>query len=135
MMTSCNDDFIEDNQVSDLDNKTSARTFAADSVMLQNPYAIAVMERALESIRSSGGDHSGIAANFRIKPSHKYIKFKPRNQRDEDLLKDDTLLHIFDYRLDCEYSEKYLANRKIPSDSIPDYYTAVRIDQNLPNVP
>ena len=132
---SCDKD-IENQEVSaNSDDSMTARTFTADSTMLQNPYSVKVMQAALDNIKNQGKINTIEFDNFQITATHKYIKFNPRNRNDEDLLKDDTDLFLFDYRLDCEYSEKYFLNKKPDNDSIPNYYTAIEINKVLPNVP
>ena len=95
------------------------------------------MRIALQNIKNKNPKSSfGDLQKFEINTSHYYIKFKPQNAADEALLKKDSTLYLFDYRLDCEYSQEYLDNRiGNKSDSIPDYYTAVSINKAIPKVP
>lgn len=73
--------------------------------------------------------------NFKIEASHIYIKFKPKTIEEESILKNDSTLYLFDYRLDCEYKDGFLEKRKATNDTIPDYYTAISVDRPIPNVP
>lgn len=73
--------------------------------------------------------------NFQIETTHYYLKFKPQNEEQEGLLKKDSTLHLFNYRLDCEYNEDFLKNRIPTLDSIPDYYTSIKAGNAIPNVP
>lgn len=91
---------------------------------------------ALTNIKNKNENSSYLNnENFEIKTSHLYIKFKPSNEEEEGLLKLDSTMYLFDYRLDVEYKDDYLDNRKSENDSIPDYYTAISVDKVIPNVP
>ena len=94
------------------------------------------MRLALNTIKNKDKSSSYLSAeNFQINASHLYIKFKPRNEEEEGLLKADSTMYLFDYRLDVEYKSSFLENRPVTGDSIPEYYTAIPIDKALPNVP
>ena len=73
--------------------------------------------------------------DFKIEASHVYIKFKPKTAEEEVILKSDSTMYLFDYRLDCEYKDEYLDNRKSLNDTIPDYYTAIPVNKVIPNIP
>lgn len=63
------------------------------------------------------------------------MKFKPKSIQEESLLKADSTLFLFNYRLDYEYKDDFLDNRKFKKDSIPDYYSAIQINKAIPAVP
>lgn len=112
------------------------REFIGDSILLENPYSLSNMRNSLSYIKNKNPNSSFTElANFNINASHLYIKFKPRNEEDEFLLKSDSTMYLFDYRLDCEYKDEYLDNRKPINDSIPDYYTSIPINKEIPNIP
>jgi hypothetical protein len=127
---------IEDESVSETNFAATMRTFSGDSLVLKNPYSLENMRLALNTIKSKDKASSYLSnENFQINASHLYVKFKPRNLEEEGLLKADSTMHLFDYRLDVEYKSSFLDNRKVKGDSIPDYYTAIPINKALPNVP
>lgn len=138
---SCQEDYQvqEENnlQSEKIDQNAIRREFEGDSIILQNPYSVSNMRTALQNIKDKNLSRSfADLGNFQINTSHYYIKFKPRNAADEALLKRDSTLYLFDYRLDCEYSQEYLENRVgNKSDSIPDYYTSISKYKTIPNVP
>jgi len=118
------------------DNGITKREFNGDSIILENPYTLSNMRKSLSVIKEK--NPNSIFADlkdFKIETSHLYIKFKPRNEEDEYLLKSDSTIFLFDYRLDCEYKDDYLDNRIPLNDSIPDYYTSVPVNKKLPDVP
>ncbi|MBA5247529.1 hypothetical protein H1R16_04555 [Marnyiella aurantia] len=110
----------------------TARTFSGDSLILQNPYSVTNMEDALQKIKDENPDFP--IRDFAIQETHRYLKFKPNTEEEVGLLKQDSTIHYFDYRMDCEYAEGFLENRVPDADSISVYYTAVPIGKALPNV-
>lgn len=139
VLFSCSDQDItkiEDGSVLKTNFAETMRTFAGDSLILENPYSLENMRLALNTIKNKDKSSSYLSAeNFQINASHLYIKFKPRNEEEEGLLKADSTMYLFDYRLDVEYKSSFLENRPVTGDSIPEYYTAIPIDKALPNVP
>ncbi|SEQ08485.1 hypothetical protein SAMN05444005_10633 [Flavobacterium urocaniciphilum] len=112
------------------------REFSGDSIVLQNPYSLSNMRKSLSTLKEKNPNSTfSDLKNFKIEASHAYIKFKPRTAEEEAVLKSDSTLFLFNYRLDCEYKEGFLENRKATNDTIPDYYTAISIDKIIPNVP
>jgi hypothetical protein len=107
--------------------------FSGDSILLKNPYTVKNMAVALERLKST--QPSKYLNAIEIKPSHIYLKFIPKNEEEVGLLKRDSTIHCFDYRLDAEYKEGYLENRTSEKDSIPDYYAAIAVNHKLPDVP
>lgn len=135
-LTSCKDDFLpqaEENVRNDKNFSLTARTFSGDSLLLQNPYELQNMRDALDKIKNENPNFK--FTDYKIDPSHVYLKFTPHNEDQVGLLKQDSTIHYFDYRMDCEYRDGFLASRQPDSDSITVYYTAVPKDKVLPNVP
>jgi hypothetical protein len=76
-------------------------------------------------------------ANAAIRATHYYIKFKPRNEADYNLLKADSNLVIYPFPLHTN-DTRYGANYRDPSvpAGVPTYqYASVPISYVLPNVP
>ena len=129
-------DLTEKENSQNFTNEMVKREFSGDSIVLQNPYSLSNMRKSLSIIKEKNPNSTFTELqDYKIEASHLYIKFKPRNEEDEYLLKADTTMFLFDYRLDCEYKDDYLDNRIPKNDSIPDYYTSVSINKQLPNVP
>jgi hypothetical protein len=127
---------IERESVSETNFAQTMRTFPGDSLVLQNPYSLENMKLALNTLKNKDKTSSYLTEeNFEIKTSHLYVKFMPSNEEEEGLLKADSTMYLFDYRLDVEYKSSFLENRTVKGDSIPDYYTAIPINKVLPNVP
>ena len=137
LLTSCEKDKILPSEDNNINSNVFKREFKGDSILLQNPYSVERMTHALNILKSQNQNSQfNDLANFSIPITHLYIKFHPKNAEEEGLLKKDSTLILFDYRLDCEYKESYLNNRAPENDSIPDYYTSITIEKskNLPNV-
>ncbi|WP_284459618.1 hypothetical protein [Chryseobacterium sp.] len=131
---SCKDDLTEMHNEAALEHSNTnayARSFSGDSIVLKNPYSVEIMKTALEQLRAKNPKQT---AGFEVRPSHLYLKFNPKNEDEVGLLKQDSTIHYFDYRLDAEYAEGFLENRAPDRDSIPVYYTAVPVGKNLPAV-
>lgn len=99
---------------------------------LNNPYTIENMLLAKKELLSRG-----IEVSEKILVSHYYIRFLPRDENDVDKLNFNNDLILFDYPLDYELLSEGSAYRDsdIPEGQPNAQYTAVKIDQKLPDVP
>ena len=95
---------------------------------LENPYSVKNMRKAFENLKQN--DKSGITV------SHLYIKFKPKNEDDLNLIKRDSTLNLFNYPLDYEVVEGQEAYRDPEvSTSQPTYlYASIKVDYDIPDV-
>nr|WP_314495628.1 hypothetical protein [uncultured Chryseobacterium sp.] len=116
----------------EMSNSFVARTFSGDSIMLQNPYSTENMIKAFKTLKDKNPEYG--FGEFNVRTTHQYLKFTPSNEEEESLLKSDSTIHYFDYRLDADYKKEYLENRVTDNDSIPVYYTAVPLGKTLPAV-
>ena len=134
LVNSCKDEFLnpEPEKEENFTSTMTARIFSGDSLILQNPYSVTNMEDALQKIKDENPDFP--IRDFAIQETHRYLKFKPATEEEVGLLKQDSTIHYFDYRMDCEYAEGFLESRLPDADSISVYYTAVPVGKTLPNV-
>lgn len=110
---------------------------------LDNPYTVKNMKRAFENIKSKMGEKQIISKNpniqnyLKVGTSHYYIKFKPKTEDQEGIIKSDSTMYLSDYPLDWEFTDEYLNSRpELPEGTFPEYYVAVPVDKTLPkNVP
>ncbi len=101
---------------------------------LNNPYTVDNMRKAIEIMNSKRLTKSAISTD--IKPTHYYIKFKPKDEADLDKLDADTAVFYYSFPLDYEIIQEgsYYHDPELPSD-VPTYqYCAVDIDHKLPDV-
>ena len=97
---------------------------------LENPYSVANMKKAYENLNSN------LKTGVIIETTHYYVKFKPKNEEELNVLKQDTTLQLYDYPLDYEIIQGQEAyhDTEIP-DSLPTYqYCAVPVDYSFPNI-
>ena len=99
---------------------------------LENPYTVENMQQANENLTFNGKSNG--SANIRT--THLYLKFKPQNEEELDLIKNDTTLEWYDYPLDYEMvsSGLFYHDPEVPDDKPTYQYVAVEIDKDLPNV-
>lgn len=96
---------------------------------LENPYSVTNMQLAYDNLNSLGVSLTGI----NVTTTHKYIKFKPQNNQEFDILKYDSTLVLYSYPLDYEMGEGYYYQDPTISDSLPTFqYCAVPVNQVLP---
>lgn len=106
---------------------------------LENPYSVENMKKALNNLKQSKSyaKRKGTSDNLEITTTHLYIRFKPVNEEELNLIERDTTLILFDHPMDYEISEEgdFYQDPEIP-DELPTYqYTSVEVDKELPNVP
>lgn len=105
---------------------------------LENPYTVENMRKALNNIKKAikPSQKRTEQQNIEINTTHLYIRFKPVNEEELNLIERDTTLLLFDHPLDYEIEEEgdFYQDPEIP-DELPTYqYTYVEIDKKLPNV-
>ena len=118
---SCEKDYevTEKENSQNITNDMVKREFSGDSIVLQNPYSLSNMRKSLSIIKEKNPNSTFTdLQDFKIEASHVYIKFKPKTAEEEVILKSDSTMYLFDYRLDCEYKDEYLDNRISDSDFV-----------------
>lgn len=101
---------------------------------LENPYSVENMQKALENLidaRKNGVVNSG---DIEIKTTHYYIKFKPKNEDELSVLKNDSTIFLYDYPLDHEISQggTFYHDPEVPL-GVPTYqYASLPIDKEVP---
>lgn len=142
-------EFSEPEEIQQLKTSHSAsarkETNSKGAKKLKNPYALKNMQKALKNIKNklknknikTKGNNAlrleeGVQ-DFELNTSHYYVLLSPQNAEQEALIKKDPNIHVFDYPLDYEFTDEYLDNRTVDSDSIPDYYTSIVLGQELPS--
>ncbi len=99
---------------------------------LDNPYSVKNMQKALSNLQKS---NDGVSTNsIEVTTTHRYIKFKPKNSKELETLKDDRTLDLYSYPLDYEITEgSYYHDPTIP-DSLPTFqYCAVPVGKVMPS--
>ncbi len=88
------------------------------------------MRRAFENIKKD------VITDLRINATHFYVKFKPTDDHELDILENDTSLVLYDYPLDHETIEgQYYFHDKRVSEGKPTYqYASVPVRFEFPKV-
>ena len=96
---------------------------------LEDPYSIINMKKAYASLRKSGD-----VPEIDITPTHKYLRFLPKNEIEWGLLKSDTTIHLYDYPLNFEVKNigTYYHDASLPDSTITWQYCVLPIDYVLP---
>jgi len=101
---------------------------------LPNPYSMENMRKAIAELQSRG--LSKVTLSTDIKPTHYYIRFKPKNEAEVDAVEADTTVFYYSWPLDREIvgdSTNY-RNPELP-DSVPSYmYCTMPVDHVMPDV-
>lgn len=105
---------------------------------LENPYTMDVMQQAWQNIQDelNEGGRINDGSAIELIPTHVYIKFKPKDEAELDILNADPTLDLYGYPLDYEVFEG-INNYRDPAvpDGQPTYqYAAVPINNVLPNI-
>lgn len=93
---------------------------------LENPYSVENMRNALRNL--SPTTRSGITDDA-IQTTHYYVKFKPQNQQELDLIKQDSTINWYDIPLDYEIEQygTYYHDPSVP-DTLPTYqYASIEV--------
>lgn len=101
---------------------------------LENPYSVDNMKKAWRNLQENENAYRMMTDS--ISTTHLYLKFKPANEDELSLLKEDSTLDLYTYPLDYEIPEG-LDHYHDPEivDSLPTYqYCAVPLDKKLPAV-
>ncbi|TRX42237.1 hypothetical protein [Flavobacterium restrictum] len=120
-------------------SKSTSEDWIKKGVKLENPYSVKNMKLALQNLKnknaSSKSNVEAIDDNFEIEPTHLYVKFEPKSEEEEAVLKHDSSVVLFDYPLDYIFTEQVLdARPKLESSEVPNYYTAIPIDSEIASV-
>ncbi len=152
LISGCQKDFIETNNESYI-APVEPENLIKLGKKLDNPYDISVMKEAFKNItevsktgKLSGyrsmkviTDQEGDTLEFVeipedvIRITHKYVRFKPRNQEEMDAITGDSTLVLFDHPLDYEIEQEgdYYHDPKV-HDTLPTpQYATVKISQKL----
>jgi hypothetical protein len=113
--------------------------FSSESESLgkrNNPYAVAALMRARDSLVSRGDLPEGLLTDEDFTPTHYHIRFKPANEDEYRLLDYDSSLVLWDFPLDTVLPEGTTSYRDsgIPADAPSYQYAVVEVDQALPEV-
>jgi hypothetical protein len=98
---------------------------------LENPYSVENMQKALDNLITTQK-----VTGETITTSHLYVKFKPHNDDDLSLIKQDTTLILYPYPLDYEVLEGSTTYQdpSVPEGEPTFQYASVKVDYIFPSV-
>lgn len=109
--------------------REGANTILGDSK--QNPYTVKNMTAAWQDLLNRGIKTN---AETNVYTSHYYVKFKPKNSDEYEILHEDSTLALSDLPIESTVTLNgdYYHDPSLP-DSVPTYqYTAVKVDYQFP---
>lgn len=117
----------------EMSNSFAARTDSGEQAILENPYSVKNMIRAYADL-ATNGNISRAEAISGISTSHLYVEMNV-DQEKLDLLRADSTLVMYPYRLDIQISDKEDSRNNSDSDfsdRIQTYYAAIPVTYELP---
>ena len=102
---------------------------------LKNPYSVENMRKAINELRVLSNKSSAANIDFPdIQTTHLYVKFKPKNDDELSILKQDSTLILYDYPLDYEIKQDgaYYRDPEVPQDQPTYQYASVKAGKKLP---
>ena len=103
---------------------------------LENPYSVENMQKALGNLKKSNVSAKSSSVNdIEITTTHLYLRFKPKNEDELNILKVDSTFVLYDYPLDYEITENgyFYKDREVIGDQPTYQYCAIPVDKKLPN--
>ncbi|WP_299313097.1 hypothetical protein [uncultured Aquimarina sp.] len=138
VLSSCQkgDDTLPENLEENITSKPYPTGMLRFGKKLENPYSVFNMKKAWENINQNPENEISSSISIAIKPTHLYLKFKPKNDQELSVLKHQEDLDLYSYPLDYEIKEggAYYIDPEI-QEGVPTYqYAAYPIDKELPKV-
>ena len=134
VLSSCKKDGIEPMDIENQENINCGKNEGQIILgkQLQDPYTLENMKKAYSNLKLS---KSG-TPDHEIQPTHKYIRFLPKDETEWGILKTDTLLILYDFPLDYEIEDMgtYYHDPTLPEDAITWQYCVVPIEYIVPNI-
>ena len=103
---------------------------------LENPYSVENMQKALDNIKSSKLSAKSSSVNdIEITTTHLYLRFKPKNEEELNILALDSTFVLYDYPLDYEITENgyFYKDPEVTGDQPTYQYCAIPVDKKLPD--
>jgi hypothetical protein len=99
---------------------------------LENPYSLENMQIAHDNLMAE----NKLKSKIKIEPTHLYVRFRPKNMQELDMLTRDTTIDVFDYPLDVEIKQRgtYYHDPSISNKEITWQYTVVPVNYVFPKV-
>jgi hypothetical protein len=99
---------------------------------LENPYSVENMQIAFNKLTLE----NKLKSSIQIEPTHFYVRFRPKNEKELETIKRDTTLEIYSYPLDFEIKRggTHYHDPSIPDNEITWQYTVVSVNYIFPKI-
>jgi hypothetical protein len=129
LMQSCNEDELLEQ---DLNATNESLNDTKLGEKLENPFSVENMRKALESLRKTNQRYAD--SNFEIVATHLYMRYKPEDELQLNILEKDSTLELYEYPLDYQIPEGLTSyhDKSIPRNKPTFQYCAVPVDYDFP---
>lgn len=99
---------------------------------LQDPYDMKNMLTAYQELKSLKAD----CPLIELKPTHNYLRFLPKTDKEWDILREDTNLIFYDYPLDYEIKNEgtFYHDPSLPDSTYTFQYAVIPIGDKIPDL-
>jgi hypothetical protein len=99
---------------------------------LENPYSVEQMQNASLNLLNEGR----LKSEIKIEPTHLYVRFRPKDEKELNVITRDTTLEFFDYPLDDEIQKggTHYHDPSVPANEITWQYTVVPVNYKFQQV-
>jgi hypothetical protein len=104
---------------------------------LENPYSVVNMQKAWDNLKKVSDSNLRVSGSeLTITTSHLYVKFKPKDDFEQSLLRRDTTITLYTYPLDYEIEKTgdYYHDPAVPAGQPTYQYVAVKANYKFPDV-
>jgi hypothetical protein len=138
LFTSCSlneePELTQEDIVSEASTLASSQIFEGQMILgnpINHPYRVSTMQEASNNMRQAEGKPPKD-----IEASHYYVKFKPKDWVEMEMLTDDTTVMLFTFPLDVEVIQEggYYHDPSIPKNKPTFHYGVVPIDYDFPDL-
>jgi len=133
LCVSCSDDEVITPTSTETQEVPVANVVCTIGKKIDDPYNIDNMRKAYRKLYAS---NNGVTHESEIQPTHKYLRFLPKDEEEYNMLRNDTTIEWFDYPLHYEAPDGMGSyhDPAIPADKPTYQYCVLPIDKAEPNV-
>lgn len=132
LYVSCSDDEVITPTSTETQEVPVANVVCTIGKKIEDPYKIDNMRKAYRKLYAA----DSTIPKMEIQPTHKYLRFLPKNEAEYEILRKDTCIDLFSHPLDYVFTEdmSYYHDPSLPESSITYQYSVLPIDYTIPDV-
>jgi len=132
LYVSCSDDEVITPTSTETQEVPVANVVCTIGKKIEDPYKIDNMRKAYRKLYAA----DSTIPKMEIQPTHKYLRFLPKNEAEYEILRSDTCIDLFSHPLDYVFTEdmSYYHDPSLPESSITYQYSVLPIDYTIPDV-